>query len=221
MREPFLAAKTITTCVFDLYSWNTPNGQKAVIALEESGADYNYHPIDISNGEQHSPDFRSLSPFGKIPALISHTTPTVTHFESGAILLHLAELFPLLHGATPNERAKVISWTFWQTSQFGPFAGQFGYFSGGNNADPDTIKHFQQLLIRCLDTLEQRLTETPYLAGDRFTVADIASLPWVASKQSYLQRYNVAWRERCPVLQTWADNALKRPSVVKAFSLPK
>ena len=208
----------MTSCVFDLHSWNTPNGQKIVIALEESGATYNYHPVDISKGDQHTPDFRALSPFGKIPALVTHTTPAVTHFESGAILLYLAEVFPALHGTTPVERAQVLSWTLWQTSQLGPFAGQFGYFTGREDAPASTAKHFEDLLKRCLATLEQRLTESRFIAGDRFTVADIASLPWVASNQSYLQRYHVPWREHYPALRNWADSAMQRPSVVKAFS---
>ena len=138
---------------FDLYGWNTPNGQKVIIALEEVGAIYNYHPIDISKGEQHDSDFKALSPDGKIPVLVSHTPEAVTHFESGAILLHLAEHFPLLHGSSASEKALVRAWTFWQVGQLGPLAGQFGYFSGKANADPETVAHFEQLVWRCLSPL--------------------------------------------------------------------
>lgn len=204
---------------FDLYSWNTPNGQKAVIALEEAGAKYTYRPIDISKGEQHTPQFKALSPDGKIPVLVTKTSSVINHFESGAILLYLAELYPALHGSTSAERAQVMSWTLWQVGQLGPHAGQFGRFSGAPTSNPAATEHFEQLVWRSLDVLEKRLTQSVFLAGESFTVADIASIPWVASKQSYLQRYSVAWREKCPSLKRWADTLLLRPSVIKAFGL--
>lgn len=204
---------------FDLYSWNTPNGQKIVIALEEVGANYAYLPVDISKGDQHSAEFRALSPDGKIPVLVTTTSAPVTHFESGAILYYLAGLYPQLNGATDAERAQVMSWTLWQVGQLGPHAGQFGRFSGEDTKNPAAIAHFKQLVERSLNVLENRLAESPYLAGDSFTVADIATIPWIASSQSYLQRYGVNWRAQYSSLQRWADAILLRPSVIKAFGL--
>ena len=202
---------------FDLYSWNTPNGQKIIIALEEVGATYNYHPIDISKGDQHSPNFKALSPDGKIPALVCTVGPEVSLFESGAILLYLAGLYPELHGSTEAERAHVMSWTLWQVGQLGPLAGQFGRFSGAVTPNPTAVDHFEQLVWRCFEVLESRLAQSAFLAGDQFTVADIASLPWVASNKSYLQIYQLGWRERYPSVKRWADELLQRPSVVKAL----
>ncbi len=202
----------------DLYSWNTPNGQKIIIALEEAGAAYNYHPIDISKGEQKAAQFRSISPDGKIPALVVNTDPVVTYFESGAILLYLADRFPVLDGKSVAERALMRSWTFWQVGQLGPLAGQFGRFSGAEVANPTAVEHFEKLVWRCLQVLEKRLSESAYLAGETFTVADIACLPWIASQRSYLQIYNLPWRRQCPSVVRWADGLMVKPSVMKALS---
>jgi len=185
---------------FDFYGWNTPNGQKIIIALEEVDANYRYHRIDISRGEQKTPEYRRISPDGKIPALVVNSEPAISYFESGAILLYLAGVFPELHGKTELERAQVMSWTLWQVGQLGPLAGQFGRFNTADPENPAAVKHFEELVWRCLDVLEKRLEESPYLAGSSFTVADIATLPWIASRQSYLQSYKVAWREKCPSL---------------------
>ena len=203
----------------DLYGWNTPNGQKIVIALEEAGAAYNYHPIDISAGEQKTDRFRLISPDGKIPALVVNTNPAISYFESGAILLYLAGRFPLLDGNSEEERARVRSWTFWQVGQLGPLAGQFGRFSGAEIPNPAAVEHFEDSVWRCLRVMEKRLSESDYLAGETFTVADIACLPWVASGQSYLQKYQLPWREQCPSVVRWADGLMMKASVVKAFGL--
>jgi len=208
---------TMSSPEFELYSWNTPNGQKIVIALEEVEASYRYIPIDISNGEQHTDAFRAISPDGKIPALVHNVDEPVTLFESGAILLYLANQFPSLTGATEQDRAKVMSWTFWQVGQLGPLAGQFGRFQIAEPANPAAVKHFETLVWRCIDVMEKQLCETRFLAGEQFTIADIAAFPWVASQQSYLQRYNVAWREQRPALADWAARIADKPSAVKAL----
>lgn len=205
--------------LYELFSWNTPNGQKIVIALEEAAADYAYHPIDISKGEQQSDSFRSISPDGKIPALFHHAESRVTIFESGAILLYLAKQFPTLNGTDAQEQAQVMAWTFWQAGQLGPLAGQFGRFHTVVPENPAAVDHFEQLVWRCLDVMEKRLGVSAYLAGGNFTVADIASLPWIASEQSYLQRYGLDWRERYPSVKRWADQILTRHSVKTALQL--
>jgi len=202
---------------FELYGWKTPNGQKIIIALEEVGADYLYRPVDITNGEQHTEAFRAISPDGKIPALVHNTKAPVTLFESGAILLYLANKFPILTGNTEHDKAKVMSWTFWQVGQLGPLAGQFGRFHATHPDNSTAIKHFEALVWRCIDVMEKQLTQTSFLAGEQFTVADIAAFPWVASEQSYLQRYNVAWRSQRPALARWAERIASKPSVVKAL----
>jgi len=203
---------------YELYGWNTPNGQKIIIALEEAGATYRYHLIDIRSGEQNTAQFRALSPDGKIPALVVNSTPPVSYFESGAILLYLASVCPVLNGGTEKDKGRVLSWTLWQVGQLGPIAGQFGRFSGAASSNTEAIEHFEKLLWRCLEVLEKRLSESPYLAGDSFTVADIAVLPWIASNQSYLQIYNFPWWSKCPALVRWTEKLLDRPSVVKAFA---
>lgn len=204
---------------YELYGWNTPNGQKILIALEEVNISYSYHPIDITQGEQHTTAFKAISPDGKIPALIHHSASPIRLFESGAILLYLAEQFPILHGANKPNRALVTAWTFWQVGQLGPLTGQLGRFKGMDNADQASIDHFEKLVWRCLSVLEKRLTQSSYLVGDRFSVADIASLPWIISPQSYLQKFGLSWREKCPALKQWGDQLIRRPSVIKALGL--
>jgi len=202
---------------FELFGWNTPNGQKILIALEEIGESYIYQQIDITNGSQHSEDYRKISPDGKIPALIHHDNATVTLFESGAILLYLADYFPALGGSNNVEKAKVTSWTFWQVGQLGPLAGQFGRFQIAEPANPAAVSHFEALVWRCLNVMETQLKQSDYLASNRFSIADIACFPWIASEQSYLQRYALAWREQCPAVSRWADKIMQRPSVIKAL----
>lgn len=202
---------------FDLHSWPTPNGQKIIIALEEVGANYRYNPIDISKGEQHSPEFRALSPDGKIPALVTNTKPPIVHFESGAILMYLAGIFPEIDGKTVEERARVMSWTFWQVGQLGPMAGQFGRFSGADPANPAAVEHFTLIVTRCLEVMEKQLSASTFLAGESFTVADIASLPWIASDVSYLQTYEFDWRGKYPAVARWVDTLMEKPSVQKAL----
>jgi len=204
---------------FKLYGWNTPNGQKIIIVLEEVNAEYTYQPIDITQGEQHASEFRVISPDGKIPALIHHETSPITLFESGAILLYLANRFPQINGKTNEERARVMSWTFWQVGQLGPLAGQFGRFQIATPPNPEAVKHFESLVWRCLEVMEKQLTTTEFLAGETFTVADITSFPWIASQQSYLQRYDIEWRKKCPAVVRWADSIASKPSVIKALGL--
>lgn len=204
---------------FELFGWNTPNGQKIIIALEEVGVQYSYTPIDISKGQQHDSSFRAISPDGKIPALIHRSSETVTVFESGAILMYLANLYPALTGESESTRASVMAWTFWQVGQLGPLAGQFGRFQIANPPNPDAVEHFKALVWRCLDVMENQLSKSTFLASEQFSVADIASYPWIASQQSYLQRYNLQWREKYPALVRWADSIAVKPSAIKALGL--
>ncbi len=203
---------------YTLYSWNTPNGQKVSIALEEAGADYRLIPVDISRGQQNSAEFRQRSPDAKIPVLVVPSqTPTVL-FESGAILLYLARQFPTLHGSDEQDREQVVSWTFWQVGQLGPLIGQFGRFSGLSPVNDDAVSLLNTSVKRCFSVLETRLCDSVWLAGSRFTVADIASYPWVASPQSYLQRFSVEWRRDYPAVAAWADKITQRPAVLRALS---
>jgi len=209
----------MSQAVFDLYSWNTPNGQKIVIALEEVGVPYTLIPVDITAREQDQPEFRALSPDGKIPVLVDKRHQHLSLFESGAILLYLANEYPVLHGQTDDSRVRVMSWTFWQVGQLGPLIGQYGRFRATQQRNDQAIDHFLQLIWRCLDVMERQLTREQYLSGNHFTVADIASFPWIASKQSYLQRYDITWRSRYPAIDHWAERVSQRSSVKKALDL--
>lgn len=208
--------------MFDLYSFNTPNGQKVLLALEEAGAEYAYHTVDIRAGEQHLPWFRKLSPDGKIPVLCDQRDPDVCIFESGAILLYLAGCFPQLYGTDPTQKNAVQSWTFWQVGQLGPLIGQYGQLmgrkSGRQSDDVETRAHFEAGVSRCLKVLNQRLSDSPYLAGSSFSIADIACYPWIQSPQSYLNVFEFDWRSDYLHLVRWTERLSSRDAFSRVMN---
>ncbi len=167
--------------MIDLYTWTTPNGRKISIALEELGLPYKVYPVNISNGEQFAPDFLKISPNNKIPAIVDHHTG-VSVFESGAILIYLAEKTgsPLLPSAGPA-RAATLEWLMFQMGSVGPMFGQLGHFGVfASEKLPYAIKRYRDETLRILGVMEKRLGETSYLAGE-YSIADIAAYPWVVA----------------------------------------
>ncbi len=165
--------------MIDLYAWATPNSRKVTIMLEETGLDYILHPVRIREGEQHKPDFLEINPNNKIPALVDHETGVQT-FESGAILIYLAEKTGSLLPVAGQARASVLHWLMWQMSGFGPMLGKVEHFSKFNSGEsPFAEKHFHDEALRLYQVLETRLSEAPYLGGDDYSIADIATWPWV------------------------------------------
>ena len=173
---------------FQLHSLATPNGVKAAIMLEElleaghEGAEYDAWTVDIGEGEQFTSGFVAINPNSKIPALIDASGETEFRvFESGAILLHLAEKFDAFLPADPAPRAEVLSWVFWQVGT-GPFiGGGFGHFYAYAPEKYEyPINRYAMETKRIFDVADRRLGETRYLAGDEYTIADIANFPWLA-----------------------------------------
>lgn len=171
---------------FQLYSLGTPNGVKVTIMFEEllalghKGAEYNAHLINILEGQQFSSGFVEVNPNSKIPALVDRTgSEPISIFESGAILLHLAEKFNVFISDKPGERANILSWLFWQMGSAPYLGGGFGHFY---NYAPTKIKYcidrFSMETKRQLDVLDKALERSTYIAGDEYTVADIAIWPW-------------------------------------------
>ena len=174
-----------------LYSLATPNGQKVAIALEELGLPYDAHLIDIGNDDQFDDDYLRLSPNGKIPTLSDPDGPDgqqILLMESGAILLYLADKTGQLAGNTSAERQQVVQWLFFQAAHVGPMFGQFGHFhkfARDKTSDDYALKRYLIESQRLLDVLDERLEDNEYVAGPNYSIADIATAPWVACLDSF------------------------------------
>ena len=208
--------------MIDLYSWNTPNGQKAAIVLEELALPYTLHRINIKKGEQFAPEFLKINPNGKIPAIIDHDDgKAIRVFESGAILIYLAEKTGKLLASSGAARTEALSWTFWQTGGLGPMLGQWGHFM---NAAPEkipyAIKRFQDEAIRLLNVLNQHLNTNEYLAGE-FSIADIANVTWTSAGMEQMEKSNPALIAHMDAIRRWVDVVSKRPAVQKGFEVLK
>ncbi len=169
--------------MIELYTWPTPNGHKAAIMLEECGLDYRVHPVDIANGEQFAPEYEAINPNGKIPAIIDQDGPCgdpFTVFESGAILIYLAEKTGLLLPGDPRRRSLAIQWLMFQVGGIGPMFGQAQHF---RRFAPQplayAIERYSNEAARLYRVLDKRLGVSEFLAGPEFSIADIASFPWV------------------------------------------
>ncbi len=206
-----------------LYSLGTPNGQKVTILLEEllalgkSGAEYDAWPINIGEGEQFGSGFVSINPNSKIPALLDRSTATpIRLFESGSILIYLAEKFQAFLPTEAASRAECLSWLFWQMGSAPYLGGGFGHFYAYAPMKIEyAIDRFAMESKRQLDVLDRRLAENEYLAGDRYTIADMAVFPWyggIVKGWLYSAAEFLGVQEYRNVLR-WADTLLTRPAV--------
>ena len=199
--------------MIDLYTYSTPNGRKPAIALEEMGLTYQVHKIDISQGEQFSPEFVKLNPNSKIPAIIDQDTG-LSIFESGAILIYLAEKTGKLLPTETKARFQVIQWLMFQMGSIGPMFGQLGHF---RNAAPQkfdyAIARYEKETLRLFSVLNHQLSEQTYVAGD-YSIADIAIYPWVMAFP-YMQ---VSF-EDYPALSHWVETVAARPAVKVGMSI--
>ncbi|MEO3739619.1 GSH-dependent disulfide bond oxidoreductase [Kosakonia sp. WA-90] len=203
--------------MIDLYFAPTPNGHKITLFLEEAGVEYRLIRVDISKGEQFRPDFLIISPNNKIPAIVDHHPADggspVSVFESGAILLYLAEKTGQLLSRHLRERTLAIQWLFWQVGGFGPMLGQNHHFNHfAPQPVPYAIERYQVETQRLYQVLNKRLERVPWLAGDEYSIADIAAWPWVRSHQR--QRIDL---ENFPAVFNWFERIRTRPATVRAM----
>jgi len=208
--------------MIDLYTWGTPNGHKAAIMLEEVGADYRIKPVDISKDEQFTPEFLRISPNNKIPAIVDHDADggPLSVFESGAILIYLADRFGQLLPTTGRARYKTLEWLFWQVGGLGPMLGQLGYFATrAKEKAPLAIDRFTEESARLLGVMDKRLGEAEYLAGADYSIADIASYHWALTSRENLKSALAATPAR-PNLDRWLDTVGARPAVRKGMTIP-
>jgi GST-like protein len=205
-----------------LYTWTTPNGRKIPIALEEMGLPYTVTPIDIGANAQFAPEFLAVSPNNKIPAIVDHDAPggPVSVFESGAILVYLAERSGQFLPAGGAARAKVLEWLFWQVGGLGPMLGQLFYFATrAPERLPLAVGRFQDEAVRLLQVMEKRLVEAPYLGGDDYSIADMAAYPWTSLALGAVRQMAGEALGATPALDRWHEAMGARPAVQKGMAV--
>jgi GST-like protein len=201
--------------MIDLYTFPTPNGRKVSILLEELGISYNVHKIDITQGQQFSRDFVEINPNSKIPAIIDHDTE-ITVFESGAILMYLAEKTGKLLPRETKSRYQVMEWLMFQMASVGPMFGQFNHFNRfAPEKVPYAIARYEQETLRLYGVLDRQLADRPYIAGRDYSIADIALYPWVASYE-----FMGLSLEKHPHLKRWVELLQQRPAVQRGMAVP-
>ncbi len=210
--------------MIDLYTWTTPNGYKISIMLEELGLPYKVIPVDLEALDQHKPEFTAISPNQKIPAIVDHDTGSepISIFESGAILIHLAEKTGQLLPTAPKERAEVMQWLMYQMSHLGPITGQAGHFANQAPKEQDhsyALGRFVGETLRILGVMNARLADRDVLAGG-YSIADIASYPWVVAAWAPLSALMPDEIAKLPHLETWMNRLGKRPAVEKGMTIP-
>jgi GSH-dependent disulfide-bond oxidoreductase len=204
----------------------TPNGVKVSIALEELGVPYEAHTIDIGKNESWTPEFLSLNPNGKIPAIIDPNGPggrPLGLFESGAILLYLAEKTGKLLPSDPAQRYETIQWVFFQMAIVGPMFGQLGYFhkfAGREIEDKRPLERYRAESKRLLGVLETRLTGREWMMGDLFTIADISLLGWVRNLVGFYGARELVEFDSLSHVPAWLERGLSRPAVQRGLEIP-
>ncbi|ALF54032.1 glutathione S-transferase [Nostoc piscinale CENA21] len=202
--------------MIELYYWTTPNGHKITIFLEEAEIPYKIVPINIGAGEQFQPDFLKISPNNRIPAIVDHEPADggapVSVFESGAILLYLAEKTGKLIPADLRKRVEVLQWLFWQMAGLGPMAGQNHHFS---SYAPEKIEYAINRYVnetgRLYAVLNKQLADKEFIAGD-YSIADIAAYPWIVPYERQSQKL-----EDFPNIQRWFETIKARPATIRAY----
>ena len=203
--------------MIDLYYWTTPNGHKITLFLEEAGLPYQILPINISKGEQFGADFLKIAPNNRIPAIVDHAPAgagePISLFESGAILLYLAEKTGQFIPGDLRGRTEVLQWLFWQMGGLGPMAGQNHHFSQyAEEKIPYAIDRYVRETARLYDVLDRRLSDRPFIAGD-YSIADMACYPWIVPHERQGQRL-----VHFPHLKRWFDAIQARPATVRAYA---
>ena len=212
--------------VIQLYSLPTPNGVKVSIMLEETGLDYEPHLINIGEDETWTPEFLSLNPNGKIPAIIDPNGPNgapIGLFESGAIIQYLAEKTGKFLPADPAKRIEAIQWVYFQMGGLGPILGQLGFFhkfAGKEIEDKRPLDRYRKESKRLLGVLETRLEGRDWIMGDEYTIADIASLGWVRNLIGFYDAGDLVDYDEFKNVPAWLERGLDRPAVQRGVNIP-
>lgn len=209
-----------------LYSLPTPNGVKVSIMLEETGLPYEPHAINIGQNETWTPEFLALNPNGKIPAIIDPDGPggqPLALFESGAILLYLAEKTGRFLPADPVARIETIQWVFFQMAAVGPMFGQLGFFfkfAGRDFEDKRPFERYRAESHRLIRVLETRLAGRSFIMGDDYTIADIALIGWVRNLVGFYGAGDIVAYHELKEVPAWLERCLARPAVQRGLEIP-
>lgn len=209
--------------MIDFYTWTTPNGRKISVMLEECGLEYTTHAVNLQKEEQFKPEFLAIAPNNKIPAIVDHDVPggPVSIFESGAILLHLAEKSGKFLPADGPERAKVLEWLFWQMGGIGPIMGQAGHFTTqAPEQVPYAIDRFISESARLIKVLDTQLDKTEFMAGD-YSIADMATYPWVILGFDLIKSAKPDVIGEGENVARWIKSIGERPAVTKGMAIPE
>jgi GST-like protein len=207
--------------MIDVYYWPTPNGKKVTILLEETGLAYNLIPLDIGRGDQFSPAYLQLNPNHRLPAIVDHEPigggdGPINVFESGAILFYLAEKAGQFWPQEPHQKYEVVQWVVWQVANQGPKLGEAGHFLrlGDKQGDQSyAVRRFTDEANRLYGVLNNRLYDRPYLAGEDYTIADIANYPWATAWQGQGQDI-----EEFKYVKRWLAAVGERPAVQRGLA---
>jgi len=208
--------------MIDLYTWTTPNGRKISIALEELGLPYKVIPVNLQKEEQFSPAFTAINPNQKIPAIVDHDVPggPLSVFESGAILVHLAEKTGRLLPKEARGRATTMQWLMYQMSHVGPIIGQTGHFvNQAPEKIPYAIQRFVGESVRIVGVLNTGLQGRDHLAGD-YSIADIATYPWIVAAWEPFRNMMPEKIGEFGNVQRWLDRLGARPAVQRGMAIP-
>ncbi|AWZ00862.1 MAG: glutathione S-transferase N-terminal domain-containing protein [Rhodobiaceae bacterium] len=209
--------------MIDFYTWTTPNGRKISVMLEECGLEYTTHAVNLQKEEQFKPEFLAIAPNNKIPAIVDHDVPggPVSIFESGAILLHLADKSGKFLPADGPERAKVLEWLFWQMGGIGPIMGQAGHFTTqAPEQVPYAIDRFISESARLIKVLDTQLGKTEFMAGD-YSIADMATYPWVILGFDLIKSAKPDVIGEGENVARWIKTIGERPAVIKGMAVPE
>lgn len=203
--------------MIDLHYWTTPNGHKITMFLEEAGLPYKIFPINIGKGDQFKPEFLAISPNNRIPAIVDHEPADggepISVFESGAILLYLAEKTGKLISSDPRKRVMTLEWLFWQMGGLGPMAGQNHHFAiYAPERIPYAVERYVKETSRLYAVLNKQLGKHEFVAGD-YSIADITAYPWIAPYERQGQDL-----DDFPNLKRWFHAIKERPATVRAYA---
>jgi GST-like protein len=206
--------------MIDLHYWTTPNGHKITMFLEETGLPYKIVPVNLVQNDQFKPDFLKISPNNKMPAIVDHDPigggAPISLFESGAILLYLAQRTGQLMPVDIRERMDVLQWLFWQVAGLGPMAGQLIFFLRSAEKIPVAIERYTKETARLFSVLNNRLEDRAWLAGSGYSVADIAAYAWTAPYNLFGLKL-----DDYPALERWLETIASRPATERAYAIAK
>ncbi|MCK4713362.1 MAG: glutathione S-transferase N-terminal domain-containing protein [Marinosulfonomonas sp.] len=211
--------------MIDLYTWPTPNGHKIHIMLEETGLDYRVIPVDINKGEQFEPAFLEISPNNKMPAIVDRQGPggaPISLFESGAILIYLAEKTGQFMPTEPRARYTVLQWLMFQMGGIGPMFGQLGFFTffaGKDIEDPRPAARYIEESARLLEVLDGQLEGQDWVCGD-YSIADIAIAPWLRIVRDHYKAGDLVDWDDLPNVEAYLNRFLERPAVQAGLKQP-